>query len=392
MSAKEEKVQTQHEVEPKSDTKAQGGLSRRKFVVSVLATSAGALVLGRTAIAQEYKPGYIPPSPFKDIKPNVAEPLVVRVKPTKLLKGDLLVTDQYISKIHIIRNGKAKPFIDIDSWSTSHLWDVAVNAKRNRVYISMSGIRGPQLDFVGIRGVAGVVEVNTDTGKVERVFSSIDPVSKWPYADMMVDPAGLVILPDQKTLLVNDFNGFKSDGKILAIDLETGKISVFATGLMEPAGLNMDGPDHVLIGNARMPGGAELGGQIVRMNIHTKQKEVLHEIESKTGALIGATRLEDGTLVATLSDWPAQQESKVFKVSSLRESVELYQPKPGFVSSGITADGDGFWVGESLRRQLVKISPKGTVLQRVALNTRPENNPPLIERAFDTIESVKIIA
>lgn len=396
MTEKLKKGRDAREKSAEAPTKSQNGVSRRNFVVSVLATSAGALVVSKASAALGQ--GYTGSSTanknnaYDDYKPNTAEPLVVKVKPTKLLKGDLLLTDQYASRIHLVRDGKLIPFINVASWSTSHLWDTVVNAKRDRIYVSMSGIRGPKLDFVGIRGVAGIIEINPETGDVTRVFSSIDPVSKWPYNEMMIDPAGMVVLPDQKTLLVNDFNGFKSNGKILAVDLESGKIEVFATGFMEPAGLNLDGPDHVLVGNARMPGGLELGGQIVRLNIHNKSREVLHEIESKTGALIGATRLADGTIIGSLSDWPAQQTSKVFKVTGPRESVELYQPKPGFLSSGITADGDGFWVGESNRRHLVKVGADGSILQRVKLGRRPESNPPLLERAFDTLESVKIVA
>lgn len=377
-----------------NDTKeAVQATTRRSFIFRMAAAGAGGALLGGVGAslgtglrAEESSTG--------EAVPTRTEPIVVRINPMKLQQGDLLVTDQFKSKVRLVRDGASRPFVEVDTWSKSHLWDAIATPDRKRVYVSLSGIRGPVIDYVGIRGIGAVLEIDPEAGELKRTFTSLDPQTGHPFAHKMVDPAGMVVLPQQNTLLVNDFFGFKSSGKILKIDLLSGDIDVFADGFLEPSGMTPDGPDHVLIGNARMPGGAELGGEIVRLNVRTGEREVLHNLHSSTGALIGAARFSDGKVYATLSDWPAQQTSMFFRVDGLNERTQLFQPRPGFLSAGVAIDRDGMWIGESVRRRLYKIAPDGSVLQTVQVEGGPTNeaNPPLLERAFDTLESVKYVA
>jgi hypothetical protein len=83
-----------------------------------------------------------------------------------------------------------------------------------------------------------------------------------------------------------------------------------------------------------------------------------------------------------------------FRVEGPNERVQLFQPRPGFLSAGVAPDRDGLWIAESVRRRLYKIAPDGTVLQTVQVEGGPANvvDPPLLERAFDTLESVKYVA
>jgi hypothetical protein len=369
------------------------GTSRREFVLKMAIAGASGAVLGGAGFAASAALR-TEERPLGAAAASEVDPLVVRVTPVRLQKGDLLVTDQFNSKVRLVRDGREQPFVDVGTWSKSHLWDAIASTDHKRVYVSLSGIRGPVIDYVGIRGLGAVLEIDPERGELLRTFTSIHPKTGHPYTDRMIDPAGMVLLDEEKALLVNDFNGFKSAGKVLRIDLASGDISVFADGLAEPAGMTRDGRDHVLIANARMPQGAELGGQIVRLNVHSGEKEVLYDMYSSTGALIGAARFSDGKVYATLSDWPAQQTSAFFRVEGVDRATQLYQPKPGFLSAGVATDADGVWIAESVRRRLYKIAPDGKVLATVAVEGGPadEARPPLLERAFDTLESVKTVA
>ena len=368
------------------------GTTRRSFILRMAAASAGGALLG--GVGASLGAGLRAEERESEAVPTRTDPIVVRINPVKLQQGDLLVTDQFKSKVRLVRKGASRPFVEVDTWSKSHLWDAVTTPDRKRVYVSLSGIRGPVIDYVGIRGIGAVLEIDPEAGELKRTFTSLDPKTGHPFAHKMVDPSGMVVLPGENALLVNDFFGFKSSGKILKIDLLSGDIKVFAEGFLEPSGMTPDGPDHVLIGNARMPSGAELGGQIVRLNVRTGEREVLHNIDSTTGALIGAARFSDGKVYGTLSDWPAQQTSMFFRVDGPNERTQLFQPRPGFLSAGVAADRDGMWIGESVRRRLYKVAPDGRVLETVQVEGGPasEVNPPLLERAFDTLESVKYVA
>lgn len=322
-------------------------------------------------------------------QPLPTDLLAVTVVPTELSRGDLVVTDQSAGRVLCVRGERVELLADVQSWSHSVLFDAIPSADRRNVYISTCGIRGPLGEHYGVRGVGMVLELDARAGSVSRVFSAFH----------LVDPAGLVLSRDQRTLYVADFHGFGRDdalghgGKIHAIDLESGSIRTISEGkhLVAPVGINPDGDDHLLVGNAMM---RELsgfyGGSIVRVNINTGEQTLMHEHERGV-SLIGAARLRDGSVCATRSDWPHQQKSAVVRITGDHAYEAIFEPTPGFLSSGIAVDDDGFWVAESVDRQLHKFDHSGTKLATVDLPA-PAIRGELLKRASDTVESVRIVA
>jgi hypothetical protein len=374
--------------------KQEGSLTRRTFVLSTLGATASGIALG--AFGNHVLGASGTSQPVREVAgangkaAPTQEPVVVNVTPTRLQRGDLLITDQFHSRVLLSRDGVAAPLVEVSTWDNAHLWDAIASKDRQRVYISLSGMRAPTIDYVGIEGTGMVLEIEPAAGQLRRVFTAFDPATRTPYLDKMIDPSGMLLLPDQQTLLISDFFGWQGNGKILALNLNDGSVSVLASGLDAPVGINPDGPDHVLVGNARMPGGGEFGGQVVRVNIHTGDAEVLYAYDENP-ALISAARLADGTLIAVRTEWPRQQHSVLFSIDALGFATPLYHPQPGFLGSGISVDSDGVWIAESVRRQIVKVAPDGSILNIVTLDPSALDNVQPIRRAFDTIESVRVV-
>lgn len=371
-------------------------LSRRSVVRSIITLAAGG------AVAKMVTPGSAAASADAAcaddgrLSPVSREPLALDVTPRTLRTGDFLLTDQYNARVYLVRDRKILPFIDVDTWGRSHVWDAIATPDRKTVYLSMSGLRGPTLDYVGVKGLALIVELDPRSGKVLRSFSSVNDKG-WPHHQEFIDTTGMVLTSDGKRLLVNDFIGFAHRGMILEFDLtKDGEVSVFRDGLMEPAGLSADGPDHVLVGNARMPGGSELGGQVVRVNVNTGTKEVLFNVNRTTGALIGAIRLADGTLVGSISDWPDQLKSEVIRIDGKTKHKTLIQPDLAFFSAQMAPDPEeGFWVAESVSRTLLHMNTDGKVLERINVDdceAAPRAATQPLGRAFDTLESIRLVA
>jgi hypothetical protein len=381
-----------------SENEKKTGLSRRDMIRSMAGAAAGGAALGVIGIDK----ALATPAPAAEqcidhgrVAPVIGPAIDLHVTPRRLERGDMLLTDQYNAKVYLVRNKQVLPFVDVRTWGRSHLWDAIASHDRKRIYVSMSGLRGPSLDYVGIKGIASIIEVDAETGKLLRTFSSTNEEG-WPNHKAFIDPTGLVLTSDNKYLLANDFIGFAHKGMVLRFDLGSGEMKVLASGLMEPSGLSPDGPDHVLIGNARMPGGAELGGQIVRMNVHNSEQEVLFNVNLTTGAMIGAARLTDGTLVGTISDWPDQKRSTVIRVDGPDKFTPLLSPSLAFFSAQVAPDlHEGFWVAESVGRTLYHLNTKGDVLETVrvdecAADYRGPTEP--LVRAFDTLESIRLVA
>ncbi len=312
--------------------------------------------------------------------------------PTALERGDLLVTDQASNRIMLLRNGQSRPYLDVSSWCNAHLWDTATNADRSRVYVSMSGMRGPTANHIGVAGSAAVLEIDAQTGNLLRAFTAYDAVSGLPYQDRMLDLAGLVVTPDNQKVLVCDFNNWQGNGKVIAIDLNSGDISILTDGLDQPSTLSIDGPDHVLVANTRQPHGKASGGQIIRVNIHTGEKEEIAEISGVDASLIGVVRLPDGSFAGTMSEG-TQEKCVVFHLDSTGKHRNIWHPQPGFLGSGISTDGSSLWVAETLRSRVYELNFDGTIKQHVQVyDGIDEENLEFMFRGFDTLESVKVVA
>ncbi len=312
--------------------------------------------------------------------------------PTGLESGDLLVVDQATGRINLLRDGASRPYLDVSSWCSAHLWDTATSSDRSRLYISLSGMRGPTANHVGIAGSSAVLEIDTRTGRLSRAFTAFDPVSGVPYVDRMLDLAGLVVTPDDQRVLACDFNNWQGNGRVIAIDLDSGDVSVLTDGLDQPSTLTVDGPDHVLVANTRQPHGKAGGGEIVRVNVHTGEKEVLANIAGVDASLIGVVRLPDGSFVATMSEGTQEKCVLVRVAADGSDHRVIFHPKPGFLGSGISSDGNSFWVAETLRRRVYQLDFDGNVERHIQVYDEvDENDLEFMFRGFDTIESVKVV-
>lgn len=318
--------------------------------------------------------------------------LVVAHCPTALKRGDLLVCDQGTSRVNLLRDGVSRPYLDVSSWCNAHLWDTAVSADRRRLYVSMSGMRGPTANHVGIAGSSAVLEIDTESGRLTRAFTAFDLMSGVPYADRMLDLAGVVLTPDGQQILGCDFNDWQGNGRVVTIDINSGEVSVLTDGLDQPSTLSVDGPDHVLVANTRQPHGKAGGGQIVRVDIHTGQKEVLASIAGVDASLIGVVRLPDGSFIATMSEG-TQEKCVLVRIDADggRHRV-IFHPQPGFLGSGVALDDESVWVAETLRRRVYQVDLDGAVRRHIQVyDDVDENDLQFMFRGFDTLESVKVV-
>jgi len=312
--------------------------------------------------------------------------------PTELAPGDLLVTDAANARIVLVRDGVSRRYLDIWSWCDAHVWDVALTGDRQRLYISVSGMRAPALDHTGIPGSSAILEVDTTKGRLLRVIESIDRDSGLPYPDRMLDIAGIAVTADGRRLLMADFNNWQGDGKVLALDLATEELSVVADGLDQPSTVTLDGPDHVLVANTRQPHGKAGGGQVVRLAIGGGEREVLADVRGVPASLIGVARLDNGALLGTMSEGTQEQCVVVQLEQGSSEPRVLWHPKPGFLGSGITAQGDTLWVAETLRRRAYQLEADGSVRRHVQVYEEgDEDDLRFFFRGFDTLESVRVV-
>jgi len=287
--------------------------------------------------------------------------IVTAHAPTTLKRGDVLAVDQRSNRISLLRDGQSRPYLDISSAYQAHLWDVAVNSDRSRVYVSMSGMRGPTASHVGVAGTSAVLEIDAQSGNLLRAFTAYDEVSGLPYQDQMLDLAGLVITPDDTQVLACDFNNWQGNGKVIAINLQTGTISVLADELDQPSTLSVDGPDHVLVANTRQPHGKASGGQIIRINTRTGTKEIVGEISGVDASLVGVVRLPDGSFAGTMSEG-TQEKCMVFHMEAGSSQHRIiWHPQPGFLGSGISVQDDTLWVAETLRGRAYQLDFNGNI-------------------------------
>lgn len=318
--------------------------------------------------------------------------IVTAHAPTTLKRGDVLAVDQRSNRISLLRDGQSRPYLDISSAYQAHIWDVAVNSTQSRVYVSMSGMRGPTASHVGVAGTSAVLEIDAQTGNLLRAFTAYDEVSGLPYEDQMLDLAGLVITPDDKKVLACDFNNWQGNGKIIAIDLQTGVISVLTDELDQPSTLSVDGPDHVLVANTRQPHGKASGGQIIRINTQTGVKEVVGEISGVDASLVGVVRLPDGSFAGTMSEG-TQEKCMVFHMDADGSQHRIiWHPQPGFLGSGISVQDDTLWVAETLRGRAYQLDFNGNIKQFVQVYAGvDQDNLEFMFCGFDTLESVKVV-
>ena len=319
--------------------------------------------------------------------------IVTAHTPTTLKRGDVLAVDQRSNRISLLRDGQSRPYLDISSAYQAHLWDVAVNSDRSRVYVSMSGMRGPTASHVGVAGTSAVLEIDAQSGNLLRAFTAYDEASGLPYQDQMLDLAGLVITPDDTQVLACDFNNWQGNGKVIAINLQTGMISVLADELDQPSTLSVDGPDHVLVANTRQPHGKASGGQIIRINTRTGTKEVVGEISGVDASLVGVVRLPDGSFAGTMSEG-TQEKCMVFQLEAgSNQHRIIWHPQPGFLGSGISVQDDTLWVAETLRGRAYQLDFNGNIKQFVQVYAGvDQDNLEFMFRGFDTLESVKVVA
>lgn len=359
-------------------TTRQGGTSRRVFVTSLLASgtlaSGGLIVLAQRRVSA---PTNVPFAPDQDY------PLAVDARPVVLEAGDLLVTDQANGSVLHVRDGQPQPLLQARSWSHSFLFDAIASRRRERLWVSLTGLNVPgDSYYFGVRGVGRVIEIDTRSGRLTRVFASPD----------LIDPAGLALSADEEHLFAADFNSFGTDGKLHRIDLRDGEITVITHGehLTTPVGLSPDGPDHVVLGVAQMPEVGPDGGRLVRVDLRTGTQTVVHEHPKGMGELIGALSLPNGAYASVRSEWPQQEQTALFLTTGGSEYWELHHPRPGFMSSGLAWSGQGIWVGESTRREIRHISLDGALLARIALPGERDGDK--LKRASKTLESVRLVA
>lgn len=357
-----------------------GDISRRAFVTSLLATGAlasgGGAVLGRGGLTAASSASSGAPA-------SEEYPLVVEASPLALRSGDLLVTDQSSGTIVHVRAGRAEEAVHLRSWSNSFAFDAIATASMRRMWISLTGLNVPgESYYFGVRGVGRILEVDTDSGQLVRVFASPD----------MVDPAGLALSADGARLLVADFNSFGPDGQLLSIDLSDGHVTTVSRGghLSNPVGISLDGPNHVVLGVAEMPEVGTDGGRLLRVALSDGRQEVIHEHPKGKGELIGALSLPDGSYAAVRSEWPDQEQSALLVTGGGTGYRELHAPRPGFMSSGLAWSGAGIWVAESTRRQLHHVSLQGQLLETV--DVPGKRSGPKLQRASSTLESVRLVA
>ncbi|GAA1239340.1 hypothetical protein GCM10009676_24980 [Prauserella halophila] len=319
--------------------------------------------------------------------------VVVAHLPTELRPDDILVTDQATFSVKLVRDGVSRPYLDLSSWCKAHVWSTAVAPDRKHVYVSMSGMRGPIANMVGVEGSSAVLEVDTETGKLTRAFTAFRGGLGHPYTDMFIDIAGIVVSPDGQFIYTCDFNGWQGNGKVIAIDRSTGVPSVLVDGLDQPSTLSLDGPYHLLVANTRQPGGQASGGQVVRIDTRSGASTVVTDIVDVEASLIGVVRLDSGDLMATMSEG-TQDQCFVIRINGeTGEWRRVWHPEPGFIGSGIHSDGKVVWVAETLRARVYAITPDGDPVRFHQIHDDVDlADPKKMIRGFDSLEAVTVVS
>lgn len=367
-----------------------GGISRRRLLGAALT---GTVVGAATVAGGGRVLGTVAGSPATGRQATIDEPFVVDMAGMTLRRDDLLVTNQRDSNVLLIRDGRASTLLEMHTLNNAYLWDTVASKDRSRLYVSASGVRTPVVGQVGVRGSGAIIEIDVARGEITRVFTS---------RRHLTDPSGLVLSPDESVLYVADYNDFGKVGRISTVDLASGDVGLLSEGrlLRESTGISLDGDSHLLIGNANMPEGGYAGGSIVRIEIATGSQEMLHDQSDEdvpsAPSLIGAVRLASGEIVGARSEWPRQATSSIFKVTGPgpQDFENLYDPTPGFFGGGIavTDSRDAFWVTESVRWEVLKIAADGRILERVQLDPQKSAEALPLPGAFETLESVKLVA
>jgi hypothetical protein len=354
-------------------------LSRRGFVTT--AVTAGLVATGGVVGAERLVHGG---QSRAATTPDEQWPITASGRSTQVRKGDLIVADQKNGTVYQVRGNQATEIASFKTWSNGLLFSAVASPRSNRLWASITGLGMPSGSiYYGVHGVGRILQMDLSTGKLERVFA----------AKELVDPAGLLLTDDDRTLYVSDFNSFGTEGRVLRVDLASGKVEVVTEGghLTTPVGINGAGGDKVVVGSALMPevNPAGTGGRVVEVDVRTGRQTVVHEHERRHGSLIGAAKLADGTYMATRSDWPNQGRSAVFATAGGSDFRVLSQPTFAFFGSGMAPTGDGAWVTESTQRQLQHLLPDGRVTQRIQL---PGARVERLLAAEDTLESVSMVS
>lgn len=318
--------------------------------------------------------------------------LVVAHMPTTLQPGDLLVTDQATFSVKLVRDGVARPYLDLSSWCKAHVWSTAVSPDRKHVYVSMSGMRGPVANMVGIEGTSAILEIDTETGKLTRAFTAYRGGLGFPYSDMFIDIAGIVVSPDGGFIYACDFNNWQGNGKVIAIDRRTREVSVLTDGLDQPSTLSLDGPYHLLVANTRQPHGKASGGQVIRIDTRSGQKSLIADISGIDASLIGVVRLNSGELIGTMSEGTQDQCVVIRIAEDGSEWKRIWHPEPGFIGSGIYSDGEHVWVAETLRARVYELDPDGNPVKFHQIHDDVDlMSPNKMIRGFDSLEAVTVV-
>jgi DNA-binding beta-propeller fold protein YncE len=318
--------------------------------------------------------------------------VVVSHLPSTLQRGDLLVTDQATFSVKLVRDGVARPYLDLSSWCNAHVWSTAVSPDYRHVYVSMSGMRGPISDKVGLPGTSAVLEIDTETGKLTRAITGFRGGVGMPYDDKFIDLAGIVVSPDGRYVYGCDFNNWQGNGKVVSVDLETGAIDVVTDGLDQPSTLSLDGPYHLLVANTRQPHGKASGGQVIRVDTRSGAKTQVAEVTGVDASLIGVVRLESGAFVASMSEG-TQDLCFVAKIEPDGQTWRrIWHPEPGFIGSGIFSDGKHIWVAETLRARVYELDADGNPVRFHQIHDNVDlANPSKMIRGFDSLEAVTVL-
>jgi hypothetical protein len=237
---------------------------------------------------------------------------------------------------------------ELDWGPGSFLWSVAPDSKGN-IFCSISGMRTSGSVVDADFGNWGGIAVVNPRQHALKTIAERGPI---------VDPYGIRLQSDG-TLLVTDFSGFGSSGRVYSVDPLSGHIRMLAEGdyLVDPTTSFIDDRNVLWIANGDQDA---QDGEVLAIDLKTKERRVVYPRKgSMSGALLGVCPSNnDDFLIAVKNEWAERIHSVVMLIEKstgyATDLLKATEEKPQFYSTICSTSGSTLWLAECCERQLIE--------------------------------------